>query len=262
MGYDLFENKMDKKKFQYTNRFWNEKGLNTTWSIGCVSELINRGTFRTKEEWAEFYFNSGEERLKELKVLNLSEDIKRKVITLSPSRDLPREIKLLNYTYGRTREGLRFKGEVLYNAVCKDGNKLGLTKKECIYAVFYRVIAETWNGIMGREVKTVSVLKKLLENKGYSLELKKTDGVFDYNYEVDYQVYLLDKLICGLQIKPESYAKDSPELQSAKEINQRKNEKYNKDFNKRVLYMYSTHHGYIKNIDVVNEIIEEIERKG
>lgn len=257
MEYDLFINKMDKKKFRYTNKFWNEKGLNTTWSIGCVSELINRGTFRTKEEWAEFYFHSGEDRMKELKKLNLNEDIKRKIISLLPIREMPLELKRLNYKYGRTKDSLRFKGEILYNTICKSGNKLGLTKEECIYAVFYRVIAETWNGIMGREVNTINALEKLLNKKGYILKFKKTDGMFDYNYEVDYQIFSEDRLICGLQIKPESYKKNSPELQIAKEINKEKNNKYRRDFNKKVFYIYSTHHGYIENIDVINKIIKE-----
>lgn len=257
---DIFENTMDKKKFQYTNRIWNEARLNTGWSVGYVSDLINRNHFRTKEEWKEFYYNSGEERGKRIAEMNLTEDQKNKLYRANVAHSLPQEIKDLNYKYGRTRESLIHKGRLLYQAVLKDGNKLNLTEKECVYAVMFRVLGETWNGIVIREQNTVKNLNKSLTDMGYSVDIRKTEGSFDYKYEVDFEVFVGDKLICGIQVKPESYRRgETKELIVTKQINKVKNDKYEEEFGKRVYYVYSKTDGTILNSEVINDIIRDTE---
>lgn len=258
---DVFENTMNKKKFQYTNRIWNDARLNSSWSIGYVSDLINRHHFRTKEEWKEFYFNSGKERNEKIEEMGLSKDQKEKIFGARVASSLSQELKDLNYRYGRTRESLIYKGKLLYQAVLKDGNKLDLTEKECIYAVMFRVLGETWNGIVVREQNTSKTLNKKLTDMGYSVEIRKTEGSFDYKYEVDFEAFIEDSLICGIQVKPDSYRRGTTkELIITKQINKVKNDKYEDGFGKRVYYVYSKTDGTIINNEVVESILKDIER--
>lgn len=257
---DLFENEMEPDKFRYTNAVWNELRLNTSWSIGSVASLIEKGTFRTKEEWKEFYFHSGNQRLEKLKQMNLSEDLKRKVILIRPDGEIPYNVKRLNYEYGRTRGSLAFKGEVLYNEIVKRGNPYGLTKRECQYAVFYRVIAESWNGVVVRERNTMDALQIELKKQGVIVSCKKTSGRIDYKYEVDYELFKNDTLLCGIQVKPPSYLQDTPYLRETKEVNEYKNRKYKQDYKVDVFYVYSKTNGEIVNEEVIEEIISYISK--
>ena len=252
---DLFENEMEPDKFRYTNAIWNELRLNTSWSIGSVTSLIEKGTFRTKEEWKEFYFHSGSQRLEKLKQMNLSDDLKRKVILIRPDGKIPNSVKQLNYEYGRTRSSLAFKGEVLYNEIVKRGNPYGLTKRECQYAVFYRVIAESWNGVVVRERNTMDTLQVELKKREVDVLCKKTSGRIDYTYEVDYELFKDDKLLCGIQVKPPSYLQNTSYLKETKEVNEYKNKKYKKDFKRDVFYVYSKTNGEIVNDEIIDEII-------
>lgn len=258
---DLFENTMDKDKFQYTNRIWNDTRLNSSWSVGYVSDIINRKHFRTKEEWVQFYYKSGEDRLKAVKELNLSEIDKSMLFSGNSYNSLPNEIKDLNYRYGRTRESLIYKGKLLYQAVLKDGNKLDLTEEECIYAVFFRVLGETWNGVVVRENNTMNYLNNKLIKHGQNVTISKTEGSFDYKYEVDFEIYKDSNLICGIQVKPISYQNgNTTELIKTKEINKIKNDAYENEFKRKVLYVYSKTNGEILNKEIIDEIIGIIKK--
>ena len=126
-----------------------------------------------------------------------------------------------------------------------------ISLEECIECVRYRTICETWNGVIVREKNTIEKLNKISPD----LKILKTLGDFDFKYAVDYQLYNGKQLICGIQIKPISYHKGSAiYLLKAKKANQRKNNEYEKDFNKPVFYLYSKASGNIINEDVLIKI--------
>lgn len=255
---DIFKNKIHTSKFQSTNFVWNKLALNSPWSVGYVSTLIESQTFKTKEDWKDFYYRSGEERLKKIDELCTPE---QKMLlfdhTKSDSR-LPRELKDLNLLFGRTEKELIEKGRYMYNEIVKEGNPYALTLGECIYAVKYRVMGETWNGIVARERNTVQTLARLFPE----LQFDKVEGELDYKYGIDYEVYEDKDLLCAIQIKPLSYEKGfSPAIMKAKKANEKKNAEYKKVHQSDVLYVYSNSKGHILNKDVVKVIQTQREHK-
>jgi uncharacterized protein YjbK len=178
-----------------------------------VANLIDSKIFNNKEEWEEFYYSSGAERLKTDKA--------------SASQ------------YGRTKEELREKAKTLYNAV-KD-NGYNLTLEECEECVRFRVICETWNGIVIRERNTVNVLQKQYPTWIF----KKTTGEIDYKYAIDYEIYKGKSLIAAIQIKPVSYLKDNHYIDKARRKNKEKNSLYIQKFGVPVYDIISESSGTI-----------------
>lgn len=245
---ELFENRIDPQKFRYTNALWNELQLNYPMSVGYVTTLIESQTFQTKDEWRDFYYHSGHTRLQIAKEQN---------ITLSSNTP---QAKNLNGNYGRTEDELKQKGKKLYEALQKKGNPLGITLSECVYMVKYRVMGETWNGIIMREKNTLKTLQKQFPQCTF----KKVDGVTDFQYGIDFEMYLYGSLLSAIQVKPLSYQKGfSQEIQKAKRANERKNNEYLKNFGKPVYYVYSTNKGEILNKEILHSLqntIPELER--
>lgn len=253
----VFKNDLNYKKFQYTNKIWNDMKINSPWSVGNVTNLITSHTFRNKEEWKEFYFKSGQDRLNELN--KISECNKSKLNLVQMDENLSYEIKNINFRFGRTRDELVHKGHLLYEGVLRDGNKVGLSLRECIYSVMFRTIGETWNGIIQREINTGKVLAKSLNNE--NIIIKKVDGDFDAKYAVDFEVYLKNKLVCAIQVKPPSYLSGTtPALQEVKSINKEKNNSYTNNYGSNVHYIYSKINGYIENVTVIDEILLDIKK--
>lgn len=247
---NIFENQIDTDKFRSTNGIWNELQLNSPWAVGYVTTLIESKTFNSKEEWKDFYYKSGEERLAKISELegdiqkilqdfNLPYNKKQSIVN-----GLHKEIKDLNYLYGRTESDLRLIGKRMFDVIEKRGNKLSITLSECIYMVKYRILAETWNGIISREKNTIERLKRAFPNKRFN----KVDGDFDYKYGVDYEIYDGDILIGAIQIKPKSYMNGNSEsIKKAKKANEIKNLLYYKAFGVNVSYIYSNTKGEILN---------------
>lgn len=236
---ELFENKIDQRKFRYTNAIWNELQLNHPMSVGYVTTLIESQNFQTKEEWREFYYQSGHKRLELAKEQN---------ITLSSNTP---QAKILNGNFGRTEEELRDKGRQMYEALQKQGNPLQITLSECIYMVKYRVMGETWNGVIMREKNTI----KTLQIHFPQCTFKKVDGVTDFRYGIDFEMYLHGNLLSAIQVKPLSYQKGfSQEIQKAKRANERKNKEYKNDFGKDVHYIYSSNKGEILNKEILQTL--------
>lgn len=240
---DLFQNLIDLNKFKSTNAIWNELKLNSPWSVGYVTNLIESSIFSSKEEWRDYYYNSGKERLLQIgrsRYVNELMDFKN----FNP--DIPYEEKLKNFKYGRTEEELRQRGIYLFEEIQKRGNPLKITQKECIYAVKFRVIGETWNGVILREKSTILQLKKLHPE----IEFIKVSGELDYKYAIDYELYKNGKRIAAIQIKPLSYKNGtSEEIQVCKNLNSQKNEIYTNTFGVNVYYIYSTSSGRILSIE-------------
>lgn len=253
---DLFENILDPIKFKATNALWNELKLNSPWSVGYVANLIESTTFDSKESWKEFYYRSGEQRLNRIMSSAYREELED---FTSPNTNAPYIEKQNNFKYGRTEENLKQKGIYLFEELQKRGNPLEITKAECIYAVKFRVIGETWNGIILREKNTIQELQKLYP---YA-EFVKTSGEMDYKYAIDYELYEEGKLISAIQIKPPSYKNgNSEEILIAKSANIQKNKEYTEAFGVDVFYIYSTQSGEIisEEINCVSEDVCESRR--
>lgn len=246
---DIFELAIEPKKFQYTNYFWNKLKLNSKWSIGCVVDIISQRNFNSKDEWKNYYFNSGEERKKELSKLDI--DIQNKLNDFKNQNYLLKEYEHLNYQFGRTKEELKERGIYLYKEIKKANEKTNITPQECIYIVKFRTIGETWNGIKVREENTIKTLKELIPN----IRIEKTDGITDYKYSVDFEIYYDTTLICGLQIKPQSYnLAKTTEVNEVKKLNYIKNKRYQEEFNVPIIYIYSDIKGNIFNKEAIQQI--------
>lgn len=246
---DSFILSIDPNVFRATNAVWNALMLNDPWSVGYVSSLIESRNWKSKEEWEEFYYQSGKERKTQLGGnAYILEDFS--LIRTNPNtiQSLTWTIRNLNTQFGRTKEDLLKKAEVLKDHLQKQG--LNLSLDEAFECVRFRTICETWNGIIIREQNTIAHLGQLLP----TLSFKKTDGDKDHTFAVDYEVFCGNKLICAIQIKPKTYLSKAPYIQKARYANYRKYEAYHEKFGVPVLEVISTSRGEIINSEVVNKI--------
>lgn len=255
---DEFTNTLDKNKFRSTNELWNVLTLNTPWSVGYVSTLIETYPFTKKEEWESFYYSSGEERGQELKkypqniVTTLNDCLliykdKNKVDNLSWA------VKNINFNYGRTKEELAEKGAILFEELEQRGNKARVSLDDAIGCVRYRTICETWNGIIIRERNTATKLRGVLP----LFEIRKVTGEIDFKYAIDYEILKEGNVICGIQIKPPSYRRISTFLLKAKKANEKKNAEYTIKYGVEIFNIYSKTSGEILNKEII-EIIKSI----
>lgn len=144
------------------------------------------------------------------------------------------------YEHGRSKKHLTKIGEILYDAI---KSTLDITLEECIECVRFRVICETWNGIIIRENNTIKQLEIIYDN---IFQFKKTSGDVDFNYAVDYEMFYDNKIICGIQIKPTSYLTSNAEyIIRAKKCNEYKNFKYSEKYNIPVITLTSEINGII-----------------
>jgi hypothetical protein len=227
---DEFINPLNTGRFESTNGLWNELMLNDPWSVGYVTTLIETTEFRTKEEWEAFYYHSGELRNVKLSalasttkaLLNDEQLVRRNKPAI---RQLDWSLKNLNYQFGRTHGQLQCKGTILYQAALQ--RRLPITEAECIEAVRFRTICQTWNGVVVRERKAIVLLQEQLPQ----VRFEKTAGETDYEFAVDYQLYAGNRLLCGIQIKPASYGcSKAPYVVNARAANKRKNNQYHQRF--------------------------------
>lgn len=254
---DEFVLSIDKDKFRSTNAKWNELMLNDPWSVGYVSTLIEAANWKTKEEWEETYYASGKVRNDMINKMSSSLGYSKEFFNdttvphdKSKYYGLSWDVKNINTQKGRTKEDLKEKGKILYDAV-KD-NGYDLTLDECIECVRFRVICETWNGIILRENNTIETLQRQFPE----LRFEKADGEMDHSYAVDFQVFFKEsnKLICAIQIKPKSYLGNVPYIRKARTANANKYAAYKKKYGTDVVTVISTNKGEIINTDVINKI--------
>lgn len=252
---DEFVLGIDKDKFRSTNAKWNELMLNDPWSVGYVSTLIEAANWKSKEEWEETYYASGAARNKFIEQnagrLGYSLDFFNDVtVPYNKSKyySLSWDVKNVNTQRGRTKEDLAAKGKILYEAVKNNG--YGLTLEECVECVRFRVICETWNGIILRENNTIKTLQGLFPN----LTFEKADGEMDHTYAVDFQVFKENKLICAIQVKPKSYTQNAPYIVKARHANTNKYAAYKEKYGVSVLTVISTSKGEILNNEVITQI--------
>ncbi|WDZ99705.1 MjaI family restriction endonuclease [Mucilaginibacter sp. SJ] len=240
-------------KFRSTNQTWNDLMLNDPWSVGYVTSLIVIEEFVTKEDWELFYYTSGEKRNHQIQHLNdeqrvLVNDEQLVLKNGASIRKLSWDLKNLNFQFGRTEEQLYRKGELLHGVVKNNG--YDLTIEDCFQCVRFRVICETWNGVVVREVNTIATLKGLLPQADF----RKVEGEFDHKYAVDYEVFKNDHLIYGLQIKPESYTRNAPYINKARFANQQKNQQYKAKYGVPVYDIIAGSSGNIINQEILKNL--------
>jgi len=251
-----FVNTLDSKKFASTNGLWNELTLNDPWSVGYVTTLIVSSPFHNKEEWEIFYYNSGAKRNQEIIKLKDSERVivtdelykKNNPILFNK---INYSLKNINHNFGRTEDDFKKKGAILFDELKKRNlNKLNLTEEEATECVRFRVICETWNGVIVREHNTIEKLKKLFPD----LTFKKSGGDADYKYGIDYELSKDDELVCAIQIKPRSYFYNFPYLKIAQSANQIKHDGYKKVFKSPVYYITADMRGNIIDNNQIKNI--------
>lgn len=252
---DEFVLTIDKEKFRSTNAKWNELMLNDPWSVGYVSSLIETQNWQSKEEWEETYYASGHRRN-----MYIEQNADRLGFTKEFFNDttipfnkqkynaLSWDVKNINTQKGRTREDFQDKGRILYEAVKNNG--YGLTLEECIECVRFRVICETWNGIILREHNTKATLQRLFPE----FIVNETSGEIDHTFAVDLEFFKGDRLICGVQVKPPSYTKNAPYLIRAQRANAAKYEQYKSKYGVPVFTIISNSRGEIQNVEILEQI--------
>jgi hypothetical protein len=252
---DEFTKNIDDNKFRSTNGLWNDLRLNDPWSVGYVTNLIQQQEFSSKEEWEIFYYNSGVERNNEISKLSATDQTildNFGLILTNPQQVQKIEYakKQLNFSCGRTKEHLQEKANTLFENIEKQGNPLFITIDECFECVRFRTICETWNGIVIREKNTISKLKQLFPK----IEFKNVSGEIDYEYGIDYELYLNENLLGAIQIKPKSYLGNASYLQKAKSANEEKHKKYKDKFGKNARFVISESNGTILNTDFLDSL--------
>lgn len=249
---DEFTNPVPPALFRATNGPWNSLRLNAPWSVGYVASLIESRPFAAKEEWVNFYYESGAERLRRLAALPEADrlvltDFRLALTDPTRIRCLPAALKTLNFDYGRTRDELAEKARVLGEHT----PHAELSLPDAVACVRFRVVGETWNGVVLRERATVAALQHLLPG----LRFEKTPGDFDHRYAVDYQLFREGALLGGIQIKPGSYAaSNAPYLVAARRANRAKNEAYRRAWGVPVFDVLARTNGQILNPAVLDRL--------
>lgn len=253
----LFRLNIDTSKFRATNAVWNHLCLNDPWSVGYVSTLIEKQSFATKEAWESYYYESGKKRQAALLQLDSSLQktlnnglLKRENPQLI--RQIPFKYRQINTQFGRTKADFEEKAKSLQKHC-----HIELTTMEAIECVRFRVICETWNGIIVRERATIQTLQRHFPQ----IEFRVSDGERDYQYAIDYELFLHNQLLGAIQIKPKSYQGNQSYLQKAKNANQRKHQAYFNAHKRNVRYIFANHQGEILNTDDFLEKLKKYYKK-
>lgn len=247
---EIFKNPIEIKRFNSTNYLWNNLHLNIPWSVGYVTYLIAESEFDSKEEWENYYYESGAKRIEKLNCLEPEVQNMLNTFNLDERRryTIEKNIKRYNLYYGRTQIELEKKANILFRNI--KHNVHDITEEECFQIVRFRVICETWNGLVIREKNTLDKLVKLFPE----VKFLKTTPEFDYRFAVDYEIEYNGQSICGLQIKPTSYRGDRQYIEIVRRANARKNKEYFNKYGRAVYYIYSQKNGTITNPQILQQI--------
>lgn len=116
--------------------------------------------------------------------------------------------------------------------------------------VYYRVVGQTWNGMM----EEYNVIRKL-ENLYKNFEWRKSPYHIDEQYFTDWEAYHNNKLMIGIQIKPVSYKKMNSAYQTiAKSNHQEQRKKYKEEFGVPHFIVYYDNHEIVELQNLVNTI--------
>lgn len=244
---------IDAARFRSTNDAWNELMLDDPWSVGHLTTLIELKTFKSKEEWESFYYQSGEERERLLQRWDApTQAMLQNESLIRTDRDfvygLSWNLKNLNTHFGRTRERLYQKGEILYNHVRDNG--YGLSVEECFECVRFRVVCETWNKVVERERNTIKTLQAMFPH----VVFQEVPGEVYHTYAIDYEAYVDGELRYALHVKPATYTGNTTYLVNARQANSRKNQLYKARFGAPVYEIISDDEGNILQTDVLKDL--------
>lgn len=213
----------------------------------CSHSSFEAQQWTSKEEWEQYYYEPGEHRkqlagehCKEIENFQLARTNKNAIYSL------PWNLKNLNFQYGRTKDELMRRAEVLFSFMQRQGSPI--TLEQCYECVRYRTICETWNGVIIRENNTIKVLQSMFPN---TVSFKKTDGEIDHQYAVDYEVYLNGILKFGIQIKPKSYFGKAPYLEKARYANEQKFAAYHERYGVPIYIVISKTNGEVQNSEIL-----------
>jgi len=144
----------------------NRWGLNKTYSVGALSELIRSCAPNKYQEWEEFYFTKGKQKKKD--GINI------------------------------TREYITGLGQTLYIKLSEvvQNELAAITEEECIEYAYNLVLRRTYDGYR-TEIDTIyGQLESVVERK-----IEPAPDNWDRAYSVDFFIKVKDKFI-GIQIKP------------------------------------------------------------
>ena len=245
---DEFKLPIDAELFRTTNDAWNKLMLNDPWSVGYVTTLIETKQWKSKEEWEMFYYTSGKERIEKAgNNYNLIENFQLVRTDKAAIYKFSWDVKNLNFQYGRTKDDLMRRAEVLHEYM-RSQLKSTITLDQCFDCVRFRTICETWNGVIVRENHTV---KRLAQLFGSNAIIRKTDGETDHVFAVDYEVHVQHELKFGIQIKPKSYLGNAPYLVRARYANEQKFLSYKTKTGCPVFVVISKTSGEILNPEII-----------
>lgn len=127
----------------------------------------------------------------------------------------------------------QIKRDTLVEAVNFMSAKYKIDKSDAAEYVHFRIVGQTWNG-MQYELRCINTLNEYFPN----LRFEKTSYEIDEQYCTDWEAYS-DKLLFGIQVKPESYIyMNSPYQQKAKENHEAQIESYKERFNVPHYFVY------------------------
>ena len=225
------------KEFRDTNKPWGDLHLNSYKNVGAVMALVKESNATTFEEWASYYFQTGEQR---------------KAILEAATEENPLsadEMSNLNYNYGRTTSDFIKIAEAL-------ATKCNISLQNAFNYVYIRVLDETWKGYE-TELNAAKAMEPIC-NQYSNLTISHVDLVKDNKYAVDFEIYQGGTLLLGVQIKPTTY-RDScnPGVIRDKKTNQIKNQAYHNEFGANVLYLY-TDWGKVVNMNELQEQLTKL----
>lgn len=180
-------------KFVETYEIWNSYNYSGASSLGNKMRLAHIFQPKTKAEWEQKYYASGEEYNRQIEKVQKDPHISDKKKQVM--------IEEMSVLYGRTFDSMR----EIAKDFCHDCNDNGIavSKKEALNFVYIHTIDEGWIGYQ-REKAAERDIADFCKHHGFTYEEASTDT--DMNYGVDYEIFdRKGELICGVQVKGLKY---------------------------------------------------------
>lgn len=225
-------NMRNTKAFRASNKPWNDLHLNRTANIGAVMFLIKESKAISFNEWEEFYFKSGAERIQLLRGWVDRESFRR-----------------INHDYGRTADDLL--------KIAKEfADNINVPIETAYNYVYIRVIDETWLGY-SRELTAISEIKNLCQQYS-NITISDVDSYKDADFAVDFEIRKDNLLRLGIQLKSTKYKNsDLIAVDEIKEINAKKNKHYFNKYGAEVMYLYFNN-GHIVNLYELKNFLDTL----
>lgn len=135
-----------------------------------------------------------------------------------------------------------------------------LDESEYCKMVECRLMYETWLGYIA-ERESCKCLIDLLKKDKYEITIKRLSPYEDNKYAVDFFVYCAEGLVCGIQIKPDTYYKSKqPAVKQAITDNEKKNKGFVEKYKTSVEYVYYKKLSANDYRLVNNGVVERIEK--